>query len=294
MSVRDEVLEALRRSTSEPSIRKAVYALEDLFTPNELKAALPTLDGMGDAVKAGLATSFAVRHMRRNEPEVYTRTTLRPDLAFYEGHPSRAGRALLFVLCGRLPRPMMANSLFVQHVPAQLFDIAIMSDMSNNHYVNGIEGYADGLFGLGQRLMEEFRAAEYDRVYFYGVSSGGLSAVRLGLLFKAFRSISIGGLFAWPIQRLRNGERFEAFDPICACHGGHRDDIVCVHATKQRDATAARQVIKAIGGQGLRITSTEDHNVIHKLFLEGRLGQFHRQILAFRPAPGGMAFTAPS
>jgi len=287
MSVRDEVIEALREARSEPVMRKALFALEDLFTPNELKDALPVLEGLGAGVRELLGTSYTVRHLRKHQPEVYTRHQIRPDIAFYQGGESPAGRALLFVLCGRVPRPMMANALFVQHVPARLFDVVVMSDASNNHYANGIDGYADSLFSLGRRLADDFHASRYGRVYYYGVSSGGLPAVRLGLLAQAFRSIAIGGLFAWPIHRLRNGEQFQAFDPICACNAGHRDDVIFVHATKQRDTQAARQAVRIIGGQGLRITSTEEHNVVHQLFVAGQLDALHRRLLDYRIGPGG-------
>jgi hypothetical protein len=190
-------------------------------------------------------------------------------------------KSLIVTFCGRAQRPNMSWSLYLQYLPSALFDVAILCDRQNNHYTGGIAGYAPDMLSLQRRLAEDLRFSSYRRLTFYGTSSGGLPAIRLGLLAGAHRSIAVGGVFAWPIYRLLQGQDFQTFDPICSCFTNRRGEVLLIHGSNERDLIGARQTERILRAKRIRVTSTADHNANHQLFLAGRLMDFHRRMFEF-------------
>lgn len=202
-------------------------------------------------------------------------------MVFYRGGGSPAEKSLIVTFCGRSQRPNMAWSLYLQYLPSDLFDVAILCDRTNNHYNDGIAGYARDMLSLQRRLSADLQFASYRRVFLYGTSSGGLPAIRVGLLAGAHSSIAVGGVFAWPIYRLTQGQDFQTFDPICACYAERRGKVLLIHASNERDLTGARQAERVLGARRIRVTTTSDHNVNHQLYLKGQLPDFHRRMFEF-------------
>lgn len=257
-----------------------MFRLEDLLTPAELQRRLGQFDELTGHAREACRTSYILRELRKAPAQGFGRDEIAPDVVlFREGRP--AGKSLIITLCGRSQRPNMAWSLFLQYLPAELFDVAILCDRRGSHFTRGIAGYAGDLLQLQQRIMADTGASSYRRIYCYGTSSGGLPAVRIGLLAGAHRSIAVGPVFAWPIHRLLQGETFQTFDPICACRPPPRPDILCVHASNERDTLGARHLELILGARRVRITSTADHNVNHQLYLAGRLMEFHSRMFEF-------------
>ena len=277
----EELLRGLRAATSRPIARQLTFDLEDALTPLEIQQALPVLSALtghgGDAIKV----SPSVNLLRREPAELYRYEPVVPGVNFYRGRPSQAGRGLIVVLSGRHSRPMLPISLFLQHFPAQLFDILLLYDATNAHYTDGVAGYADSLFALTRKVHADFGSAGYARVYHYGVSSGGFPALRMGLMAPTHRSIAIGGLFQWPINRLQSGENLPSFDPICACNAARIHNLACVHSTLDRDVHHARRVGRTVKARNITIPSTNEHNVLFPLYATGRLRDFNQKLFGY-------------
>jgi len=271
----------LRAATSRPIARQLTFDLEDALTPLEIQQALPVLSALtghgGDAIKVSPPVSL----LRREPAELYRYEPVVPGVNFYRGRPSQAGRGLIVVLSGRHSRPMLPISLFLQHFPAQLFDILLLYDATNAHYTDGVAGYADSLFALTRKVHADFGSAGYARIYHYGVSSGGFPALRMGLMAPAHRSIAIGGLFQWPINRLESGENVPSFDPICACNASQARRLACVHSTLDRDVHHARRVGRTVKARNVTIPSTNEHNVLLPLYATGRLRDFNQKLFGY-------------
>ena len=261
--------------------------MEDQFTPRQLKELLlPQLRGLTGHAREACWRSFILRELSKKPAQTYEREDFSPDVVFYRGGGTAAQKSLIVTFCGRSQRPNMAWSLFLQYLPSDLFDVAILCDRTNSHYSDGIAGYAPDMLALQRRLATDLRFASYRRLFLYGTSSGGLPAIRVGLMSGAHRSIAVGGVFAWPIYRLTQGRDFQTFDPICACYTGRMEKVLVIHASNERDLIGARQVECILKAKRIRVTTTTDHNVNHQLYLAGGLMDFHCRMFEF----GGLSF----
>jgi hypothetical protein len=257
--------------------------MEDQFTPRQLQQFLPRLHELAGHAKEACRTSYILRELHQKPAQGYEREDLSANVVFYRGEGRAAQKSLIVTFCGRSQRPNMAWSLYLQYLPSEFFDVAILCDLANNHYNDGIARYAPDMLSLQRRLATDLQFASYRRVYLYGTSSGGLPAIRVGLLAGADRSIAVGGVFAWPIYRLTQGQDFQTFDPICACYTQRRGKVLVIHASNERDLIGARQVERVLKAKRIRITSTSDHNVNHQLYLAGGLMDFHGRMFEFGP-----------
>lgn len=267
-----------------PVARKVVFELEDQYTPRQLEELLPALRGLTGHAATAWRTSFILRELYEKPAESYEREDLAPDVVFYRGDGRPDQKSLIVTFCGRSQRPNMSWSLYLQYLPSELFDVAILCDRSNNHYNDGIAGYAPDMLSLQRRLADDLQFSSYRRLVFYGTSSGGLPAIRAGLLTGAHRSIAVGGLFAWPIYRLTQGQKFQTFDPICNCFAKSRGEVLLIHASNERDLVGAKQAERALQAKRIRMASTSDHNVNHQVYLAGKLMDFHGRMFEFGDA----------
>jgi hypothetical protein len=266
--------------------RKVVFEIEDDLTPAQIQEALPALAEFKGPAREAIDTSPPIVLFRQEVAEPYTYEAVARGVRFYRGMASPSGRGLVVVLAGRHYRPMLSLSLFLQHLPARLFDVLMLFDESNSHYTDGVAGYADSLLSLTQRITADFGTHGYARIYHYGVSSGGLPALRMGLIAGSHRSIAIGGLFQWPINRLEAGEAVVAFDPICACNASRGRNLICVHSSMERDTKHARRVVKTIKARGVRLPDMNEHNILFPLFHAGQLRDFNQRLFGFVGGPG--------
>ncbi len=265
--------------------RKTVFSLEDQYTPRELSEILPLLAELPGSAAEALRKSFILGELHRKLPQNYRREHVGRDVVLFRGEGQANQKSLIVTFCGRSQRPNMAWSLYLQYLPSQLFDVVILCDRANNHYYDGIADYAPDMLSLQRRLATDLRFAVYRRLYCYGTSSGGLPAIRFGLLAGADRSVAVGGVFAWPIYRLTQGQNFQAFDPICACNAKRRGQVLLIHASNERDLEGARQAERILGAKRIRVTTTADHNTNHQLYLAGKLLDFHGRIFEFGDSP---------
>jgi hypothetical protein len=286
----DELLQALRDASSFPVAKQLIFELEDALTPLQLQQALPELSAIQGIARDVVYRSFAIEMVRRQIAEPYVWEPVAPGVDFYRGSGSAAGRGLIVVLSGRHNRPMLAVSMFLQHLPAQLFDVLLMYDATNSHYSEGIAGYADSLLSLTQKVHADFGSAGYERAYHFGVSSGGFPALRMGLMAPAHRSIAVGGLFQWPINRLLSGETVLGFDPICHCNASQRGNLICIHAALERDINHARRVVHAVRARSVRVDDTAEHNVLFPLFNAGHLRDFNQRLFGYVERDGQARF----
>lgn len=289
-------LERLRVAASAASARQAMQALEDGLTPLELQQLLPALEQLPPMAQLASQQSEVLRVLRRTAAQPYRRTEIGPDVALFSAPSVPAERkALLVAFCGRTNRVMLPWSLFLQHLPAALFDVVILTDRSNLHYFDGVAGYATGFFRLVRRLLADTGANRYRRIIGYGTSSGGFPALRFGLLAGAYRAISVGGTWTWPIYRLETGQPLDAFDPLCACNRLPGTHLVCVHANgAERDAVSAEQLQRIVKVSRLPVDGTDEHNIVYVLYRAGRLSSFFGQLLDFELRPAAVSRRMPT
>lgn len=280
--MRPDLFSRLTEATSAFAAIKAMRSLEDRLTPRELHTLLPDLEALSGLAGSARDVSDIVRELRVHPPEPYEQTELGPDVVLYRSGLGGTRKRLIITFCGRSHRMMTSWSLFLQHIPAARFDVLILADRTNNHFSDGIAGYAPDFVSLMRRIQRDARTDSYDRVYCFGTSTGGLPALRFGLLADAFRAVSIGGLFAWPIHRLRQGQHFEAFDPLCACNRERKSHLVCVHAEDSKTDRANAVVLqRVLGVSRVPVANSGNHNIVYDIYLAGKLRNLYGQLFDF-------------
>ena len=283
----DQLFESLRRETSPLRADQTFRRIEDTLTPLELSRSLAMFDRLTGVAADVVAKSDILKVLREAAPQRYERRILSEDVAMYAAPGGlKAAKSLIVAFCGRSHRLMTPWSLFLQSIPASAFDVLILADRSNNHFFNGIEGYAQSLYALSTRVLRDAKARDYSRLLAFGTSTGGLPALRFGLLAGADRAISVGGQMAWHIQRLRmyGGEHaLQAFDPLCACSKPRKGQLVCVFAEHSApDVLSARHMQAVVGAVPVSLAGTDKHNVIYEIYKTGKLPQFYERLFGQR------------
>ena len=170
----------------------------------------------------------ALTGLGRVEPAGFERRVIQPTVEIYGDprFPSR-DKSLVIGFTGQLNRLMMPLAAFLQALPAERCDLVVVRKGREDHYDRGIPPWT-GMTEAAGALLREAGAARYRRLATFGVSAGGLPALRYGILGGAGRAVSVGGRFHWHVHRLRTGGEVPAVDPLCACMTSRWPELVCV------------------------------------------------------------------
>lgn len=208
----------------------------------------------------------------------YRREVVSPGVILYTA--DRAANTLIVGFCGRSIRLFLPVSLFLQALDHNRFDLLIASDARQLHFDRGIEGYAQSLPDLAMRLAEFAAGRGYDRVITYGISMGGLVALRVGELMRADRAIAAGGRFAWNIGRLQGGKaNVQSFDLLCECRQPAKTEGYAIYSKDNPSDAASAGRLAAICPQYTIIPMPwAAHNFPYGIHKARRLDQYHRQI----------------
>jgi hypothetical protein len=104
----------------------------------------------------------------------------------------------------------------------------------------------------------------YQQIITFGVSLGGLPALRAGRLLKATRAISVGGRYPWHPGRLVREERsVQAFDPLCACASPSPTELVVVYSRHNEEDRSAFNLVRKTFPECIAAPiDTEKHNLM--------------------------------
>jgi len=282
----DQALERL--SAAEPRRRpRLMNELDDILTPREYAALGGRLTDP-DLIEL-YGRRSVTRAMAGQEPQSFGRTRITPDVLLYSdpAHEAR-NKTLLIGFAGRLGRLMIPNVGFAQCLPADRFDVLILSDPQTRHFREGLPGYGSSFRSLVDAVERDFPAGNYRRRVAIGASMGGLPAVWFGLMAGTDRTICIGGRAAWDVTRMLDGDGpRHSYDPICACCTARHPEIVFVYSDDHAiDRIQAGHFAGILGGQTLPIPGVKNHSPLGHLWETGSLPPFLvniTQARTFRP-----------
>jgi pimeloyl-ACP methyl ester carboxylesterase len=217
----------------------------------------------------------------------WRREILSPGVTLYTA--DRSVQTLIVGFCGRHDHLFLPAGVFLQTLDHERFDLVTAWDARHLHFDHGIEGYARSLPELARRLSEFAAARGYDRIITYGISMGGLAALRAGQLMGADRAIAAGGRFAWNVGRmLRNEAHIQAFDLLCHCRQPDATESYAIFSEDNaEDAESAERLAAICTDCSLIPLPYDDHNFPHGIQKARRLDEYHREIfdLSRKPDP---------
>jgi hypothetical protein len=249
------------------------------LTPLELSQLLSLRGALPPQSRAWLARLSALTPGVK-APQRYARTTLHPNVTLYsDATVPKCAKRLVIAFCGLFDRLMMPLVSTLQHLPSAHFDLAVLSDESRGHYLNGIGSYANDLPSLTRRLRADLQTHEYDRVVCYGTSMGGFAALRCGVLLGADRAVSVGGRYSWDVQRLLTNRDTPpcGFDLLCACvPTPAQTALISIYSgANKADRLSTERLSRVRRVEVIAVPGIADHNVVYHIFRSRSLDRFY-------------------
>jgi len=281
----DELVERLKDAKHPNQLARLLNRPEDIVTPEEFAR---VGDHIGDdALHTIFSERLTTRLMAGLKAETYQRRVISPSaLLFSDPSLPSKDKTLVLAFAGRQQRLMIPNVLFLQGLPAEHYDIVLLSDTSQHHFKKGCPGYADSFMGLIEALERDVPRANYRRSVAFGVSMGGLPAIRYALVTGVERAICVGARASWDIYRLLIGDAPTHFyDPICACSKpDHRGLVFVYGADNEMDRDQALDYSKLPGAQRVEVPEVSSHNILATMLESRTLGLFRDQLFRARNA----------
>jgi hypothetical protein len=195
------------------------------------------------------------------KPAAYIREMWGEDITFFTSR-SGAGR-LIVIFSAPRPRRGIPISYVLQGLRDDAYDIIWLQDPSQLHYTGGVSGL-DSFLDIVKRIDQFAATKVYQQIITFGVSLGGLPALRAGRLLKATRAISVGGRYPWHPGRLVREERsVQAFDPLCACASPSPTELVVVYSRHNEEDRSAFNLVRKTFPECIAAPiDTEKHNLM--------------------------------
>ena len=276
------------------STHPLLYELQDRCTPLEFADVLTRLDRFSSGMQRVVGDLHITKLLKQAPPEPYRQYNLREGVSFYSDpsvSPDR--KCLLFIFGAAAGRPMTSRVSFVQCLPASRYDICFFWDTQKVSFERGIAGYAEDLPELAKKATLELKAHRYRRLATFGVSLGGLAALRFGIMVGAERAVCVGGRFNWHVGRLvKNRTTVPAFDLLCDCCPSGKTRLIYFHGEfNVLDAQHLARLRRTREVEA-RIVPGCDHNAVHPFLENGTLRELLAELLegeagenASAPAP---------
>jgi hypothetical protein len=239
--VNERLLDRLKRCCGARDFWRLHTAAARELTPLEVHDLMAQADSLPPETQLWLHELRTREYFPAGIPQLYRRKQIGAGARLYSDPGiDRSSKRLVIAFCGHAHRLMMPAPSFLQLIPSTLFDVLILMDDTKNHYMNGIRPWSGSLLELVHRVAEGLRIRSYQAVYTYGTSSGGLPALRAGLLAGAELAVSVGGRFPSHATRLIEGaSSLPAFDPLCQCLCAGKMKIFCAYSEGHTEDRAA-------------------------------------------------------
>jgi hypothetical protein len=215
----------------------------------------------------------------------WRRELLSPGINLYTA--DRSAKTLIIGFCGRTERLFLPVGVILQALDCQRFDLVTAWDARLLHFDRGIEGYASSLPDLARRLSDFASDRGYGNIICYGVSMGGLPALRIGHLMRADRAVAAAGRFAWNVGRLLHKDmHVQAFDLLCRClQPGATEAYALFSEDNAEDAEDAARLAALCPACPLIPVPYDDHNFPYGIQRARRLVEYHREIFDLNRKP---------
>ena len=186
-------------------------------------------------------------------------------------------------------RLFLPVGVILQSLDHRRFDLLTAWDVRQLHFNRGVEGYAGSLPELARCFSDFAFGRGYSSVVVYGISLGGLAALRIGQLMRADRAIAAGGRFAWNVGRLlRKEATIQAFDLLCHCRQpGATESYAIFSEDNVDDLENSERLATVCPDCRLIPMPYDDHNFPYGIQKARRLDEYHREIfhLSRKPDP---------
>lgn len=222
--------------------------------------------------------------VRSPEPFIFKRIT-RGITLFSNGH-NRHQKTLIIGFTPRdAPHMLVPNSVLLQHIDAQKYDLLMIAGISRENYRIGKLPFGNKFNQLAQSLQQVININEYQEIRTLGFSSGGFPAVVIGHLLHAKLALSIGGRFHKRKYVMAN------LDTILTIRGAYKAGsckrtITSYSANNKRDQKFAKLLVSICNAREIAVeikTESLPHLPLRRLIERGELAIYLAQTLFSEP-----------
>lgn len=185
---------------------------------------------------------------------------------------------LMLVFCSTAQLPFGPVARLLQYFPADRYDVVVLRDPSKRGFSSGIEGVADTFVEAVTAIRDRFGSARTRDVLCLGTSGGGGPALVAARLLGARAGVSFGGRLPTSSDRYGESEGARAMDAILHARAGEPGSLHAVYSRNNvGDVRKSGLLAAQSGAEEVVIDEADEHNVLHRLHVTGRLGQVLRR-----------------
>ena len=281
------LLGAFDGCSSPADFYRVQIALENLTTPLELRTLVRALDQVPEPARQWLRDIDTMMTAGSGTTQGFLRTDLADHVTLFrsgEDHVER--KRLLISFCGIYPfRPLsIPTPVFLQHVPAERFDVIVLRDPNQVFYARGIPGYGDDIADVAARLRAFAVNGGYSSIRSTGMSAGAAAALVVGTLIGADCAVAFCGMHPTSkrhIARVKAAglDGFELDRALERAPVERRPMTMMVFgAENQTDRDGAQSLARMFSEPKLvEVQNTSSHNVPFELLKRGLLRRFMDQ-----------------
>lgn len=258
-------------------------ALENERTPLELLEQFACRDELAPPVRKWISVLEDMMRRGNEHIQPFMRTSLSANVQFYHAGTGDGTKSLLVGFCGNFQRLMMPLPVFLQHVPADMFDVILLKDPGRSFFLRGVPGYVSSLSELPERLERDLPLARYASVRCIGTSAGGAAALVAGEVFGAERVLSFGGghparaVESLEAKGLTGGELDSVFASAERSCGRK---LAFFGEENEVDRETAQSLCRSFQGTRLApVRGVSTHNIFFELFERKELAVFFAENL---------------
>lgn len=199
---------------------------------------------------------------------------------------TRARRRLIVAFAGDAKRLMMPVSAFLQHCPADRFEVLLLMDFKQRFYVDGVEGFGNDMPGTHAAIAARFPRTRLRRAMSFGTSAGGLAAIWTAVALGLPRAVAVGGVTPEEIatRELTSDLDTSGFAEAVRRNAGRLPEVVMVSgALRSRDTRKALVMEQFLPVTNLQIPGGRMHNVLFDVWVAGGLDRLMERLLGDEP-----------
>lgn len=169
--------------------------IENICTPSEVALIYSLSSQFSLEVQSWLTQKYSDMEKGHEAPISYERKPCGPNAELYcYAGPHMGARQLLINFCGGYPfRPLaMPMAVFLQHVPIGGYDVLNLRDPLKSCFLQGVQGYADSLPALLDRIGQDF-GGNYQLVRCCGISAGAYATLMCAELLNVSKALVFSG-----------------------------------------------------------------------------------------------------
>jgi hypothetical protein len=188
-----DITKALKQCATPAEFYRIRILIENILTPSEVLMLARSAEQFFEPARAWLKEFCNALQSGHTQIQNFQRKPITSSIELFQSAGNDQGdKTLLLSFCGAYPfRPLaLPTAIFLQHIPAERFDVLVLRDPAGLFFLKGVSNYVQSIDALADRIAAEISHTRYRAVRSCGISAGGYAALVVGELLNAECAVS--------------------------------------------------------------------------------------------------------